>query len=289
MTSIIYITSGNHHVNIMKENKRITMRVFFLLLIFFNSAYGQNKLFKYDFKYKSNPKDSAVLRKMILDCEDGKRSVFRSERERTSDSLIAVTGLGNGRNIRLEDQFYIVKDYAENIMYKSIQNIYRDIFSIQITEKLEWEILSEKSKIENFEVQKAKVSYGGRNWTAWFTTEIPIQDGPYVFRGLPGLVIRISDNQNDYNFNLTEIKNGSEKIYYRNKGLELNWEQFKKIASDYYSDPLARIKSTGMPFKVNDGMGNAIPADMRKETDNIKKDIRENNNPIELNHKIKYE
>ena len=273
----------------MKENKRITMRVFFLLLIFFNSAYGQNKLFKYDFKYKSNPKDSAVLRKMILDCEGGKRSVFRSERERTSDSLIAVTGLGNGRNIRLEDQFYIVKDYAENIMYKSIQNIYRDIFSIQITEKLEWEILPEKSKIGNFEVQKAKVSYGGRNWTAWFTTEIPIQDGPYVFRGLPGLVIRISDNQNDYNFNLTEIKNGTEKIYYRNKGLELNWEQFKKIASDYYSDPLARIKSTGMPFKVNDGMGNAIPADMRKETDNIKKDIRENNNPIELNHKIKYE
>jgi GLPGLI family protein len=28
-----------------------------------------------------------------------------------------------------------------------------------------------------------------------FTTEIPIQDGPYVFKGLPGFIVKISDEK----------------------------------------------------------------------------------------------
>ncbi len=264
--------------------------LFFFGIIFFNNIYGQNKLFKYDFEYKLNTsKDSTILRKMVLDSENGKYSVFRTEQDRISDSLIAITGLGLGRGMRLEDQFYITKNFIENIIYKSIQTVYRDIYSIKITEKLNWAILPEKSKIANFDVQKATVNYGGRKWTAWFTTEIPIQDGPYIFNGLPGLIVEISDDQNDYNFNLTEIKNGSEKIYYRNKGSELTWEQFKRLAINYYSDPFARMKSMGVPVKADDGAGNAVPMDMKRESDRLKKVIKENNNPIELNHKIEYE
>lgn len=33
--------------------------------------------------------------------------------------------------------------------------------------------------------QKATCDFAGRKWIAWFTTEIPIQDGPYKFYGLP--------------------------------------------------------------------------------------------------------
>ncbi|MCD1117343.1 GLPGLI family protein [Chryseobacterium turcicum] len=274
----------------MKKNKLLIKFLFFCIVIFFDNIHAQNKLFKYDLEYKSNPrKDSITLKKMVLDSENGKSSVFRTEHDRRSDSLIAITGLGLGRGITLEDQIYVIKNFTENITYKSIQNIYRDLYSIKIIEKLNWEILSEKSKIENFNVQKAKVTYGGRNWIAWFTTEIPIQDGPYVFNGLPGLIVNLSDDQNNYIFNLTEIKNGSEKIYYRNKGTELNWEQFKKLAENYYSDPYARMKSMGVPIKKDDGAGNAVSLDLKLETDRIKKVIRNNNNPIELNHKIDYQ
>ncbi|MEY8758867.1 GLPGLI family protein [Chryseobacterium tongliaoense] len=263
--------------------------LFFFVIIFHNHAIGQNQSFKYDLKYKPNPlKDSTILEKMVLDIKDGSLSVFRTEFEKKSDSLIAKTGFGLGRKPRFEDQFYITKNLSENQVFKNIQTIYSEIFSIKINEKLDWEILSEKNKIANFSVQKATVNYGGRNWIAWFATEISIQDGPYIFNGLPGLIIKISDDQNNYIFNLTEIKNGDKNVYYRNKGSELSWEQFKKLSENYYSDPLSRIKATGAPIKVDDGKGNGVTPDMKIYTDNMKKRIKENNNPIELNHKINY-
>jgi GLPGLI family protein len=273
----------------MKKDTIFISSLFFIFIILFNNVYSQNKLFKYDLEYKANPlKDSTILIKMVLDLENGKHSVFRTERDRIADSLIAINGLGLGRGMRLEDQFYVIKNLIEKVIYKNVQTVYRDIYSIKITEKLDWKILPEKRKIANFNVQKAKVNYGGRSWTAWFTNEIPIQDGPYVFNGLPGLIVKISDDKNDYNFSLTEIKNGNEKIYYRNKGSELTWEKFQKLALNYYSDPFARMKSMGVPVKKDDGTGNAVSLDMKLESDRLKKIIKENNNPIELNYKVEY-
>lgn len=272
----------------MEKNKIIEIWLFFFI-IFFNNVYSQNKTLKYDFEYKPNSlKDSTVVEKTVLDIKDGSLSVFRTEKERRSDSLIALTGLGLGRKIRFEDQFYIIKKLPSNEIFKSIQTLFREIFLIRIDEKLNWKISPEKSKIGNFEVQKASVNYGGRNWTAWFATEIPIQDGPYIFNGLPGLIVKISDDQNNFAFNLTEIKDLNEEIHYRSKGSELSWDQFKKLRESYYSDPLARIKSMNIPYKKDDGFGNMVSVDMKQESDRMKKVIREDNNPIELNHKIDY-
>jgi GLPGLI family protein len=46
-------------------------------------------------------------------------------------------------------------------------------------------ISSEKRKIGDFDCQRAELDYGGRKWIAWFAAEIPFQDVPYVFHGLP--------------------------------------------------------------------------------------------------------
>ncbi len=272
----------------MKKNTIFRRLLFFFILHCLTYIYSQNKIFRYDLEYKPNPlKDSIALEKTILDVKDH-ISVFRSEREKKSDSLTALTGFGLGRKMRFEDQFYTKKNPSENEVFKSIQTVFSDIFFIRINDKLNWEILPEKSKIANFEVQKAKVTYGGRNWTAWFTVEIPIQDGPYIFHGLPGLIVKISDDRNDYNFSLTEIKNGTVTIYYRNKGSELTWEQFQTLAANHYSDPFVRIKSMGVPVKKDDGAGHAVSMNIKEESERLKKIIRENNNPVELNHRVGY-
>ncbi|WP_294263042.1 GLPGLI family protein [uncultured Chryseobacterium sp.] len=272
----------------MKGNIVFTRLSFFFVFHCIIYVYGQSKIFKYDLEYKPDLlKDSIVSEKTILEVKDH-ISIFRTENEKKSDSLIALKGLGLGRKMSFEDQFYTKKNLSNKEVFKSIQTVFSEIFFIRIDEKLNWEILPEKSRIGNFEVQKGKLTYGGRNWTAWFTTEIPVQDGPYVFYGLPGLIVKISDDNNNYHFTLTEIKNGNERIYYRNKGLELTWEQFQKLAMNYYSDPFARMKSMGVPIKKDDGAGNAVSMNIREESERLKKIIRENNNPVELNHRVEY-
>jgi len=69
----------------------------------------------------------------------------------------------------------------------------------------EWEMLPEQDTILGFPCLKAATNYGGRHYFAWFTLEVPINDGPYVFQGLPGLILKVTDDKGWYNFVATNI------------------------------------------------------------------------------------
>lgn len=73
----------------------------------------------------------------------------------------------------------------------------------------EWSLLSDTMTISGFVCQKATTELGGRHWTAWFAPEIPIEDGPYKFAGLPGLIIQVYDRQKYWVFNFKEIVRGN--------------------------------------------------------------------------------
>ncbi len=63
---------------------------------------------------------------------------------------------------------------------------------------LDWQIVNEKQTILSYTCQKATVSFRGRNFIAWFATDIPIPNGPWKFGGLPGLILKLSDSKNQF-------------------------------------------------------------------------------------------
>ncbi|ROI10118.1 GLPGLI family protein [Chryseobacterium sp. H3056] len=67
-----------------------------------------------------------------------------------------------------------------------------------------WKIRNEKKNIQGFTCNKATTTKYVRNFTAWFTTEIPIVDGPYKFFGLPGLILEVYDDAQNYHFQLVK-------------------------------------------------------------------------------------
>ena len=269
--------------------KFLTRNLILYFCLISSGIFGQDFKIFYDLKYRpSSIKDSTVIEKSVLDITSKGESIFRSEQDRISDSLISTNGMGLGRQIRFENQFYVIKKINLQLVLKSVTSIYKDIFFIKIENKLDWKVLTEKSKIGSFSVQKAEVNYGGRKWIAWFTNEIPINDGPYVFYGLPGLIIKINDEKEDYVFNLVEIKKTNNELYYRKKGNFLTWEMYKKLCLNYYSDPLAQIKLNDDPYKIDDGNGRMISANLNNHSIKIKKMILNNNNPIEIDNRVEY-
>ena len=52
-----------------------------------------------------------------------------------------------------------------------------------------WETGDSTKNILGYECIQAQTDYHGRHWTVWFTPEIPVHDGPWKFRGLPGLIL----------------------------------------------------------------------------------------------------
>jgi GLPGLI family protein len=62
----------------------------------------------------------------------------------------------------------------------------------------EWIIDNDSKKtINNFECIKATTRFRGRDYIAYFTTQIPVSFGPYKFKGLPGLILEISNQEKD--------------------------------------------------------------------------------------------
>ena len=112
------------------------------------------------------------------------------------------------------------------------------MYEFEEVRKPDWKITSEKDKVGEWNVQKATANYLGREWEAWFTTDIPIQDGPYVFQGLPGLIVKIADKEQDYTFILEGVKNNFTIADLKiDKVIKLNYEKYRKAFQDDYLDP----------------------------------------------------
>jgi GLPGLI family protein len=77
--------------------------------------------------------------------------------------------------------------------------------------KQKWEIKDDTSTIANYLCQKAECFFRGRHFTAWFSVQIPINNGPWKFGGLPGLILKVSDDQNLYVFECVKIETINKK------------------------------------------------------------------------------
>lgn len=79
----------------------------------------------------------------------------------------------------------------------------------------DWTIEEEQATIAGLDCQRARITYGGRTYTAWFAPDVPIPDGPYVFAGLPGLIVKVADEQNWFAFTLKSYTPNPTERFWR--------------------------------------------------------------------------
>ncbi|MCM1356876.1 MAG: GLPGLI family protein [Staphylococcus sp.] len=72
--------------------------------------------------------------------------------------------------------------------------------------EIQWQISDSTKTILGYECVMATTDYHGRHWTAWFTPDIPLQDGPWKLSGLPGLILEATESTGQHSF----IANGLE-------------------------------------------------------------------------------
>lgn len=118
---------------------------------------------------------------------------------------------------------------AGNIIYEENQSCF------------EWDITSDTNTIHGYLSQKAICDFGGRRWEAWFTPEIPYSDGPYKFCGLPGLILKITDTQGHYSFNILTLKlneHGTMVEFHDFDYIKTTKNEFNKMVYDYNKNML---------------------------------------------------
>ena len=123
--------------------------------------------------------------------------------------------------------------------------VHSDKYEYEIeSPKFNWKIKDETKSILNYKTQKATVNFGGRNWVAWFTKDIPINLGPYVFSDLPGLILELYDIDKNFHFIAIGMDNKHNKIYKRNEKriIKTTKKSFFKTKKSFYERPELFIK-----------------------------------------------
>ncbi|WP_139924160.1 GLPGLI family protein [Hymenobacter sp. DG01] len=140
---------------------------------------------------------------------------------------------------------------------------------------MRWQTTTTTKKIAGYSCRKAITTFAGRHWEAWFTTEVPVSEGPYKFSGLPGLIIEIYDTKNNYHFALISLKNkvNSPALTPPTNLLKTNETTFKKAKQDYLLQ--------GVTTVIKNNSSNS-PADVQKQLQAYKDKAARRNNPIEL-------
>lgn len=111
-----------------------------------------------------------------------------------------------------------------------------------------WKIHEEKDTIADFNVIKATTRYGGRNYVAWFCPEIPISQGPYKFYGLPGLILKLHDEDGYFHFNFVSIQGSYPKYFSSeyNKPTMSRSQMVEKLKSELVSSTPETLQILGM-------------------------------------------
>ena len=280
---------------------------------------AQTNRFFYDYKYipDSNNREDVKSDLMVLDI-NAKGSSYFSHASFVADStqradiekqMQMTPGSINIKRTEKPGQinFKVTKSYPDytTFLYRKISS---DRYKIAEDSKPEWKISSEKQKIGEYNTQKATTSFGGRDWIAWFTQEIPFQDGPYKFYGLPGLIVKIEDTTGSHIMTLTgnkKINNPTEekdldipsnmRVYgFGGNEIEVTEDRFRKAWKAYVNDPTKNMRemmsknsdTNKVVFrtKTSDGREISDPNQVFREMEkNAKEGFKKNNNPIEPN------
>ncbi len=201
--------------------------------------------FVYKVTFSAN-KDSSQKRETVCVLQVGENvSKFFDLNQLKQDSVLRK--YGHKDFLDAADVTEVLKHRVlwKNVVIKNnniltVQDQFRNLYQYEEPKPVfKWKLEDGEKKILGFLANKATVNYAGRKYTAWYTKDIPINNGPFKFEGLPGLILEMHDSKNDFNFEIIGINATPHPIYLRrDKTMFLvSKEKFRTVQLSYYENP----------------------------------------------------
>lgn len=277
------------------------MKVFityFILFSTFVSAQNQRFIYEYKFIQDSTNRQDSKSELLVLDLNNSGSKFYSYEKYRADSVMYAELKKQvavQANNILVNNTYkgnirYLVEKSYPDFKIFIYNSIGGDDYKISDDRKMNWKILPATETVGTFKTQKAETEMYGRKWTAWFTTEVPVQDGPYKFHGLPGLIVKIQDKTESHIFELKGVRKdvAQTDITHKRteKPVEITQVQYKKLFWENRKDPAKSLRlmiSENPTFKV---MKNGVEVSgeqmLREREKTAKENQKKFNNALEL-------
>lgn len=274
---------------------------FLLFTIFLQNFFSQEMRVIYDYKFKIDSLNRSDVSEelMYLDIRNEK-SYFSSFPTLIYDSILNGELKKRGRSLSNFDfssysnNSKVTFSVSKNLSSKSIvihEAVGSANYGVIVNDKIDWKISSDTKTLNGIVLQKAETDYIGRHWVAWFSSNYSVQDGPYIFSNLPGLILELYDEKEDHHFIFNSILNMKLKDYYDDSKnifgeISVSKLKFNSLWHEYKANPsksfLAQSSSSNVSVTMSvDGVSN--PHELAKEMDkNAKERFKKNNNYLNL-------
>lgn len=193
-----------------------------------------------------------------------RQEIVDSLSERGGGLNEALSLIGNYPSPR---EFYAVyKNYPRRGILTYTDNIFKKFVYEEEMEAQEWRLLPKDTVILDYVCRCAECDFRGRKWRAWYTEEIPVNEGPWKLGGLPGLILYAVESSGIFSFVCIELKKGegeTMKLPLLKKHIRCSRKELMDMHKESWQDPNAFARKMGDPGVGYDVNGKLIKYEPR--------------------------
>jgi GLPGLI family protein len=217
------------------------------LLLFVNNVMSQTLSIEVDYISKSTTEQNEEFLFYHRLIDNGEISLYR-----IVDTVANYSSQTN--RLKKDMGLYIDKVNSTIHYYNPIMNKDFYVKETEFESKLDWIFTEETKKIMDLDCKSAKLTFRGREYTAFYTEKILFNSGPYKFFGLPGLILEVFSTDERFHFVANKIKLKKEDIRLINPYSELKDSDFItfKMYKDIFSKKLQDMQKKAQSEEKED-------------------------------------
>lgn len=136
-------------------------------------------------------------------------------------------------------------DYPQKGQYTYETEYLKPLIYTDALPDIQWQLTDSTRQVCGYTCQQARGRVAGREWVVWFTADIPHSSGPWLLRGLPGLILEAEDTDRYFHFIAREMGDleKPEPMYLisENEAISCTREQYREYRDLNRKDPNAYV------------------------------------------------
>jgi GLPGLI family protein len=148
-----------------------------------------------------------------------------------------------------EPSSFVIKNKNSGIFYVKFKVDHQNFYFSDTANLMHWQLTEDTLTLLGHLCYSAKTSFRGRNFIAYYTPDIPLDDGPWKFSGLPGLILYAASENKQFVWVAEKIESdaSTKNLFAPNELLQKNyltWLEFQQKYIEYVDIKIKKLQST---------------------------------------------
>lgn len=215
----------------------------------------------YRMLYRQRPENEHPMEDLLLLQIGRNVTKFYSYKTWQTDSLVRVTPpeqvMANLGSFHGGVQDVLFRNAAAGRLTHTDQIGMDHLLYTEPLPAIDWELTDGERTILGYACRRARCTFRGRSYEAWYAPEIAVSGGPWKFGGLPGLILAVKDDAGVLDLEATGMEQRVNPIRMTDRNyMKTNRKKYLELKQKVMTDPvgyLAGNSNVRMTIKSEDG------------------------------------